>query len=208
MTSLLGQNILVYAKTLVRDIEKGEVLQGIPPASYGFGIALGALLSGRFSGNRIEYGFIPLGAIGFAISSLLLGVIEPSMIGTLILLLFMGISSGLLIVPLHAIVQWRAPHEERGSIIALGNFLDVVGMILGSLIAGGMAWIGFGLKAMLIYSAFLVVLGTIWCVRLLPKALIRLSLLFSLAQHINFGLSALKAYRKRGQFFLWPITCL
>lgn len=174
MTSLIGQNILVYAKTLVLDIEKGEMLQGIPPASYGLGIALGALLSGKFSGERIEYGFIPLGSIGFAIGSLLLGIIQPDMVGTVVLLLLMGMSSGLLIVPLHAIVQWRAPDEERGSIIALGNFLDIGGMTIGSLVAGGMAVIGFGLKSMLIFSAILVVLATIWCVRILPKALVRL----------------------------------
>lgn len=174
MTSLIGQNILVYAKTLVINFEKGELLQGIPPASYGVGIALGALLSGKFSGDRIEYGFIPLGSIGFAIASLMLGTIQPEMIGTVALLLLMGMSSGLLIVPLHAIVQWRSPDEERGSIIALGNFLDIGGMTIGSLVAGGMALIGFGLKSMLIFSAFLIVLATIWCVRILPKALVRL----------------------------------
>lgn len=174
MISLIGQNILVYAKKLVMDLEKGELLQGIPPACYGIGIALGALLGGRFSGNRIEYGFIPLGAIGFAVSSLLLGIIEPSMAGTIVILIFMGMSSGLLIVPLHAIVQTRAPNEERGSIIALGNFLDIGGMTLGSLVAGGMAFLGFGLKSMLISSAFLAIAATIWCVRILPKALVRL----------------------------------
>lgn len=175
MISLIGQNILVYAKKLVLDIEKGEILQGIPPACYGIGIALGALLGGRFSGNRIEYGFIPLGAIGFAITSLLLGILEPAMIGTIIILIFMGMSSGLLIVPLHAIVQSRAPNEERGSIIAFGNFLDIAGMTMGSLVAGGMAFLGFGLKTMLITSALLAIMATIWCIRILPKALVRLT---------------------------------
>lgn len=174
LTSLLGQNVLVYAKILVSDLEKGELLQGIPPASYGFGIALGALFGGKFSGSRIEYGFIPLGAIGFAISSLLLAIIQPLMVGTVFLLLILGASSGLLIVPLRAIVQWRAPDEARGSIIAFGNFLDIGGMIVGSLIAGGMAAIGFGIKAMLIASALMIILATLWCVRTLPKALVRL----------------------------------
>lgn len=174
LTSLLGQNVLVYAKTLVRDLEKGELLQGIPPASYGFGIALGALFGGKFSGSRIEYGFIPLGAIGFAVSSLLLAILQPAMLGTVFLLLILGASSGLLIVPLRAIVQWRSPDETRGSIIALGNFLDIGGMVIGSLVAGGMASIGFGIKSMLIASALLVILATIWCVRILPKALVRL----------------------------------
>jgi acyl-[acyl-carrier-protein]-phospholipid O-acyltransferase / long-chain-fatty-acid--[acyl-carrier-protein] ligase len=174
MTCLIGQNVLVYAKVLVREIEKGELFQGIPPASYGMGIALGAFFSGRLSGNRIEYGLIPLGAIGFALSSLLLGLIQPEMIGTVILLLLMGLSSGLLIVPLHAILQWRAADQQRGSIIALGNFLDIIGMLTGSLIAAGMALLGFGLKTMLIASACLIILATIWSIKILPKALVRL----------------------------------
>jgi acyl-[acyl-carrier-protein]-phospholipid O-acyltransferase/long-chain-fatty-acid--[acyl-carrier-protein] ligase len=174
MTSLLGQNILVYAKALFRDISNGELLQGIPPASFGCGIAFGAFISGRLSKTRIEYGLIPFGSIGFAISSLVFGIIQPEMIGTVLLMVLMGASSGLLIVPLHAIVQTRSPNEERGSIIALGNFLDVAGMIAGSLIAGGMAFLGCGLKTMLITSALLAVLTTLWAIRLLPKALVRL----------------------------------
>lgn len=202
MTSLIGQNILVYAKTLVVDIEKGELLQGIPPASYGIGIALGALLSGRFSGDRIEYGFIPLGSIGFAISALLLGILQPEMIGTVILLLLMGMSSGCLIVPLHAIVQWRSPDAERGSIIALGNFLDIAGMTIGSLVAGGMAFVGFGLKSMLIGSAFLVVLATIWCVRILPKALVRLCFIILTRTLYKFRVVGLDHLPKEGPILL------
>lgn len=174
MMSLLGQNVLVYAKALVIDLEKGELLQGLLPASFGIGIALGAFFSGRFS-RSIEYGFIPLGSIGFAISSLLLAALQPAMAGTLALLILMGSSCGFLIVPIHAIVQSRAPHEDRGSIIALGNFFDIGGMILGSLFAGIMAFIGFGLKTMLIVSSVMVVMATLWCIQILPKALVRLS---------------------------------
>nr|HEV8050864.1 MFS transporter [Parachlamydiaceae bacterium] len=202
MISLIGQNILVYAKKLVMDFEKGELLQGIPPACYGLGIALGALLGGRFSGTRIEYGFIPLGAIGFAICSLLLGIIEPSMAGTIVILIFMGMSSGLLIVPLHAIVQSRAPNEERGSIIALGNFLDIAGMTLGSLVAGGMAFLGFGLKSMLISSAFLAIAATIWCVRILPKALVRLSFIILTRTIYKLRIKDLENLPKEGPILL------
>jgi len=202
MISLLGQNVLVYAKILVRDMEKGELLQGIFPASFGVGIALGAFLSGMLSKNRIEYGFIPLGSIGFAISSLLLGILHPEMFGTLILLLLMGMSSGLLIVPIHALVQLRSPDNQRGSIIALGNFLDVLGMIGGSLVAGGMAWLGFGLKTMLIVFAFLVVLATIWCVRILPKALVRLCFIILTKTLYKLKIKGLDHLPKQGAMLL------
>ncbi|MBA3239025.1 MAG: MFS transporter [Parachlamydiaceae bacterium] len=174
ITSLLGQNILVYAKSLVKGLANGELLQGVPPASYGIGIALGALLGGKLSNGRIEYGFIPIGAIGFALTSMLLGIIQPDMIGTVIILIFMGISAGLLIVPLRATVQWKAPEDQRGSIIALGNILDIGGMIIGSLIAAGTSLLGFDLGMTLLASAFLVVIATIVAIKVFPQSLIRL----------------------------------
>ncbi len=172
--SLLGQNVLVYAKSLVVDLQRGELMQGIPPAAYGLGIALGAWLAGKLSGERIETGLIPLGALGFAASSLLLGFLQPELLGTVLILILMGAASGLVVVPLHAMIQWRAPKERRGGILALGNVLDIATMMAGSLLASGMAWAGISLGEMLILSSLLVLWGTIWAVRLLPDALIRL----------------------------------
>lgn len=172
--SLLGQNVLVYAKALVHQLQKGELLQGVPPASYGIGIALGALLGGRMSGDRIEHGLIPLGAILFATMALMLGIIQPAMSGTVVVLVLMGMGSGLLIVPLNALIQWRAPPDKRGSVISLGNALNIIAMIIGSLVASGMAFLGFTLGKMFIASSILVIIATVWAVYLLPQALIRL----------------------------------
>jgi len=172
--SLLGQNVLVYAKSLVQYLERGELYQGFPPASYGIGIAIGAILGGKISGDRIEYGLIPLGAIGFAAMSLILGIVQPLMLGTVITLILLGISSGMVIVPLQAIVQWRAPSDQKGSVIGLTNALNIFGMIVGSLTAALMAYIGLDLERTLVMSAVLVVLATAWSVKLLPEALTRL----------------------------------
>ena len=204
LTSLLGQNVLVYAKALVQNLENGELFQGIPPASYGIGIGLGAYLSGRFSGNRIEYGFIPLGAIGFALSALLLGFLQPGMGGTIPLLLLMGMASGFLVVPLHTLIQTRAPDEQRGSIIALGNFLDIGGMIIGSLVAGGMAWLGFGLKTMILLSALCIALGTVWAIRILPAALVRLGFILLTRTVYRLRLKGSTTYPKRDRSFWSP----
>jgi len=174
ITSLLGQNVLVYAKTLVKHLEKGELLQGLPPASFGLGIAIGALLGGKLSGNRIEYGLIPFGAIGFAIMSMLLGILQPQIPGTVAILILMGISAGMLIVPLKSIVQWRSPKDQKGAVIALGNIFDISGMITGSLLAASMAYVGMDLGKMLIATSLIIVGATLWSVRLLPEALTRL----------------------------------
>lgn len=172
--SLLGQNVLVYAKALVHDLQKGELLQGIPPASFGVGIAVGALLGGKLSGGRIETGLIPLGAMVFAAMALLLGLLEPGMVGAVLILVLMGIGSGLLIVPLNSLIQWRAPSESRGAVIALGNILNIFGMIAGSLGAVGMALAGLNLGKILVVSALFVIAATCWAIWLLPEALVRL----------------------------------
>lgn len=173
--SLLGQNVLVYAKSLVYHLQRGELLQGIPPASFGIGIAAGALLGGKISGGRIETGLIPLGAILFSVMALLLGVLQPEMAGTVITLVLMGTGSGLLIVPINSLIQWRAPAEGRGAVLALGNILNICGMIVGSLAATGMALNGFDLGMILVVSAFVVIAATCWAVWLLPEALVRLA---------------------------------
>jgi acyl-[acyl-carrier-protein]-phospholipid O-acyltransferase / long-chain-fatty-acid--[acyl-carrier-protein] ligase len=172
--SLLGQNVLVYAKALALGLEKGEIWQGIPPAAFGLGISFGALIAARYSPNHVEIGLIPLGAVLFSISSLLLGLIQPGMTGTICILVFMGLSAGMLIVPLHTLIQARAPNEQRGSIIALGNMLDISGMLVGSLTAMGMSMLGLGIGQMLILSAFIVILGTVLAIQTLPAALVRL----------------------------------
>lgn len=173
ITSLIGQNVLVYAKSLVIELERGEIWQGIPPASYGIGIALGALFAGRYSTERVELGLIPVGAVGFSITSLVLGIIQPEMLGTVVVLIFAGAFSGMVLVPIHSIIQQRAPEKRRGAIIACGNLIDIGGMILGSFTAMGMALLGWNMKVMLIWSAIIVIAATVWAIKTLPRALVR-----------------------------------
>lgn len=174
LVSLLGQNILVYAQMLVAELEKGEIWLGIPPAVFGIGIAVGAYFGGRICADSIDYGLMPLGSIGFCLSAVLLGILTTEMMGTLILLSLMGISTGMIIVPLNAITQIHAPAQQRGSVIAFGNMISIIGMLAGSLTAMGMAYFGTSIKNTLLLSAILVVAGMIWSVRLLPQSLVRL----------------------------------
>ncbi len=48
---------------------------------------------------------------------------------------FLGIFSGLLFVPLNALLQWRAPADRRGAVIAMANVLVYGGMVLGTFLA-------------------------------------------------------------------------
>ena len=92
------------------------------------GIGIGALLAGKLSGRNIEFGIVPVGAMGLTVTCILLAVVPPSWtaIGTIVLLI--GVSSGLFLVPLHAFIQYRSPAGDRGEILACQGFLGFVGV--------------------------------------------------------------------------------
>lgn len=96
------------------------------------GIGIGAFWAGKLSGRHVELGVVPLGAIGLALSSVGLGIISENMYIIFALILLMGISAGLFIVPIHALIQLRSPTKQRGQILAASGFLGWVGVLLAS----------------------------------------------------------------------------
>ena len=96
------------------------------------GIATGSLVAGRLSGNHIELGLVPLGSFGLALFGLLLAAAAPSYWWSAAALAGLGFSGGLFVVPLNALLQHRAPLEEKGRILATANVLQTVGILLAS----------------------------------------------------------------------------
>jgi len=181
--SLVGQDILVYAKALTLGWSNSDTFSGLPMAFFGIGVGIGSFLAGRMSGQKVEYGLLPLGAIGIAIFTFLLGAIGPGYFITLLFMVFLGISSGFVVVPLDAILQWRSPAATRGGVIALANVFIFAGIMCGSLGAGALSNIGFSARAILGFSSILTFAGTAWVLWLLPDFLVRfifviLSLIF------------------------------
>ncbi|HSA65467.1 MAG TPA: acyl-[ACP]--phospholipid O-acyltransferase [Nitrospira sp.] len=170
IASLFAQNILVYAKAvlLVSDWQSG-----LPLMLLSIGIGLGARWVGRLSQARVEYGLIPLGAVGVAVMLAVLGLVAPGLSATLTLMVMLGASSALIFVPLNALIQWRAPHERRGSVIAFENTCVFTGILLGSLGAGALATAGVSTTGIFTSTAVLTVIGTAWALWLLPEALLR-----------------------------------
>jgi acyl-[acyl-carrier-protein]-phospholipid O-acyltransferase/long-chain-fatty-acid--[acyl-carrier-protein] ligase len=98
------------------------------------GIAAGAVISGRLSGRSIEFGIVPVGTAGLTISCLLIGGLTVSLPAILFLVLCIGLSAGLFIVPLQAFVQQRSPRERLGEILACMNFLNFLGVAAAALV--------------------------------------------------------------------------
>jgi acyl-[acyl-carrier-protein]-phospholipid O-acyltransferase / long-chain-fatty-acid--[acyl-carrier-protein] ligase len=173
IASLFAQDILVYAKAV---LHLSDALSGLPLTLLSVGIGVGAVVVGRLSQSRIEYGLIPLGAVGTAIMLGLLGFLTPQLNGTMVLMVLLGISSAFIFVPLNAMIQWKSPPDRRGAVIALSNTCVFTGILLGSLGAGALANAGVSTTGIFLATAAFTVLGTGWALWLLPEALLRVVL--------------------------------
>jgi acyl-[acyl-carrier-protein]-phospholipid O-acyltransferase/long-chain-fatty-acid--[acyl-carrier-protein] ligase len=109
-----------------------------------FGVGVGSVLAGYWSGGRVELGILPLGAAGIMASSLLMFTVKGPLAesdhalsgsfywacGWLFLL---GAGAGLFEIPLSSYMQHRSPREHRGAILAASNQLTFSGMIVSAL---------------------------------------------------------------------------
>jgi acyl-[acyl-carrier-protein]-phospholipid O-acyltransferase/long-chain-fatty-acid--[acyl-carrier-protein] ligase len=110
-----------------------------------FGVGLGSVLAGVWSGGKVELGILPLGAGGLALFAFGLFTIEGrlvtsgpdytiSYIAACFFLVMLGVSAGLFDVPLQAYMQHRSRPEKRGSILAASNFLTFGGMLVATFV--------------------------------------------------------------------------
>ncbi|MEJ2610343.1 MAG: acyl-[ACP]--phospholipid O-acyltransferase [Candidatus Thiodiazotropha sp.] len=103
------------------------LIQGLMACS-GIGIIIGSLIAGRTSRHHIETGLIPLGSLGIVIALLLLPQLQSSL--SLVLnFLLLGISGGMFIVPLNALIQFHAKEEELGTVLAGNNLVQNLVML-------------------------------------------------------------------------------
>ncbi len=129
LCALYQMNVLLYAKNLMNT---SDTLTGFLLASTGIGVASGSVLAGRWSEEKVEFGLVPIGAIGLGVCSLVLGISFRSYWVTLADLFFMGVSCGLFVIPLTAYIQQKSPKDGKGRILATNNFIAFCGILLSS----------------------------------------------------------------------------
>lgn len=98
-----------------------------------FGIGIGSLIAGKLSGRAVEFGLVPLGGIGMAISAFLLDYYSESLTTVLVLIFLTGFFGGIYLVPLDSYIQVASPKTYRGQIVATGNVLGFCGVLLSAL---------------------------------------------------------------------------
>jgi acyl-[acyl-carrier-protein]-phospholipid O-acyltransferase/long-chain-fatty-acid--[acyl-carrier-protein] ligase len=146
-------------------------------AMGGIGILLGALYAGKVSKGFVETGLIPVATLGIAAGLFILPLLSSSF---LIIMLFLayGFFGGMLIVPLNSLIQFNAPRQEIGKVLAANNFLQNCFMLTFLAATVVLGLIGIDSQALLFSLFGIVLLAAIFTLITLPQSLIRYVLYF------------------------------
>jgi acyl-[acyl-carrier-protein]-phospholipid O-acyltransferase/long-chain-fatty-acid--[acyl-carrier-protein] ligase len=172
--ALLQFVIVFYGREVLHiDETHGGYLQ----AALAIGIGLGSYAAGLLSAGKIEYGLIPLGAVGMSLFAFAISLHGLTFLQVILLLAALGFSGGFFIVPINALIQHRPAEDKKGSVIAFANFLSFVGVIGASAIYSGFThyW-HVGLQSFFIWTAIMSLAATVYVLWLLPDSLLRLLL--------------------------------
>lgn len=141
-----------YGKTLVFG---DEYVSTFFLALFSIGIGVGSMLCERMSGRKLELGLVPLGAFGitvFGFDLFLVGhpydsIAQPAELQSILQFLTgpggwrisldlfaLAAFGGFYIVPLSTLIQQRTEDATRSRVIAGGNILNALGMVLSAVL--------------------------------------------------------------------------
>jgi len=174
--SLLFSTIVVYGPDV---LHVGQAKTGYLNATLAVGIGIGSMAAGMLSGNKIEYGLIPLGSIGMTCTGFFLGATPHAMLGSALLLGSLGFWAGFFAVPVNALIQHRPAEKDKGGIIAASNLLSFVGIAISSGVYYIFtAFIHLDPRQVIVAASLITAASTIYLLILLPEWFARLILFF------------------------------
>ncbi len=122
-------NIIPFA---MQSLGLSEVGGGYLFLAIAVGIAIGAVLAGQLSKDKVEPGLSCITGFFISIFFLSLYLFASSLIATIINLMLLGIMGGAYLIPFDSFIQVNSPDEKRGQIIATANFFSFVGVLAAS----------------------------------------------------------------------------
>jgi acyl-[acyl-carrier-protein]-phospholipid O-acyltransferase/long-chain-fatty-acid--[acyl-carrier-protein] ligase len=171
----LFQLALLLAARETLHISEGH--SGILIMALSAGIGAGSVAAGALSGDHIEMGLVPAGAISMGIFCMFLGA-TSDYYAALAWLAGIGFAGGLFVVPLNAWLQEKAGAHEKGRILATNNFANMVGVIA----ASGTLWLlhdalHWSPSAIFVALGIAMLLGSIAISMMMPVITVRFGLL-------------------------------
>ena len=174
LAGLLQFVIVIYGHDVLR---VNETQISYLQAAVGIGIGVGSLAAGYLSGGKIEYGLIPLGAIGMTVFGSLVSLHGLGIWHVRIFLGLLGFFGGFYAVPLNALIQHRPKPQEKGGVIAAANLLSFVGIFFSAAVYYLFSSVAHLQPGQIFLAGAIMTLGaTFYSVMLLPDSLLRLAL--------------------------------
>jgi acyl-[acyl-carrier-protein]-phospholipid O-acyltransferase / long-chain-fatty-acid--[acyl-carrier-protein] ligase len=202
LAALLQFDIVFYGKDLLHlTATHGGLLQ----ASIAIGIGLGSIAAGYLSGSKIEYGLIPLGAMGITVFGFLLALHGLDFYTVLGFLAALGFTGGFFIVPIGALIQHRPEEQHRGGVLAAANLLSFIGFFAASAAYYLLKhFLRMGPAEIFFWSALATVAALAYVLWLLPDSLLRLLLWIAAHTLYRLDLRGQENIPARGGALLTP----
>ena len=172
--ALLQMDILLVGKEVMG---LNDLWIGVLITFLAIGIGVGCITAGWMSGDKVEPGLVPLGSVGMGVFSILIYYASSSYPRTAVALMMLGVSCGLFIVPLNALLQQKSGADEKGRLIATNNFINTGGILL----ASGVLWLlrdtlDIPADKIIFIFGLLTIFSTVLLLKMFPDFLVRLIL--------------------------------
>jgi len=186
-----GSIFLTGLAPFARDVLGGnEAVVTLLLAVFSIGIGIGALLTDRLSGSKVEIGLVPLGSIGMTLFALDLYLasrgIVPSRSGTVpdffaldgawrivVDLALLSVFAGLYSVPLYALIQSRAQKTHVARIVGANNILNALFIVVASIAAAVLLGSGLTIPELFLVAALMNAAVAAYIYLLVPEFLLR-----------------------------------
>jgi acyl-[acyl-carrier-protein]-phospholipid O-acyltransferase/long-chain-fatty-acid--[acyl-carrier-protein] ligase len=172
LAALLQFVIVIYGHDVLRvDETQISYLQ----AAVGIGIGIGSLVAGYLSFGEIEYGLVPLGALGMTAFGFLVSRHGLGLWQVRCDLALLGFFGGLFVVPLNALIQHLPSPDRKGGVIAVSSLLSFIGIF----VAAGVyfllsSYAHLDAAQIFLAAAVMTLAATFYSVFLLPDSMQRL----------------------------------
>jgi 1-acyl-sn-glycerol-3-phosphate acyltransferase len=187
-----GATILAQFPNYAKEVLGGDESVFILLLSvFSLGIGVGSLLCEKLSGNKVEIGLVPFGAIGltlfgvdlyFASTALSAGA-TPVDFAEFVKVLahwrvladiaLLGLFGGFYIVPLYALIQTRSEKSHQSRVIAANNILNALFMVVSALVSMGLFALGLTIPQLFLATALFNAVVAIYIYTLVPEFLMR-----------------------------------
>ena len=154
------------------------------------GVGTGSLLCERLGGHKIEIGLVPLGSLGltlfavdlfFAVPAAPLGAGLPwrtliaaaSARHVFLDLFLIGVSGGVFIVPLYALVQSRTERTLMSRVMGANSILNAIFMVCAAIFAWVALRAGLSIPQLFLVTALLNAAVTVYLYYLVPEFFLR-----------------------------------